>query len=225
MTSSLAFATLVIPVGATINNVFLPGSVKAPNGGKFLYIRSATVPFMMQFDGGQLFQAEGGFKFTEEFGVCYFYNFTLNPITVTYYTGAAGVDYIGTNQVKVASTYLLGNLGLKATGNYQPVGLGVPTQLITIGTGAAGMISLAPGSSITVYGVNNGHQRKGIIFSTWNASSNFLVQDLNGGTVMCVSTNNSSIYLETDATLIVECNTNNSNPTSVFSIGEIYYAN
>jgi hypothetical protein len=222
MSQSLQYQTLVIPAATQVNNVITPNSVREPCAGQFLYIRSATVPFLMQFDGGGIFQAEGGFKFTEAFQFVTFYNPTLNPIIVTFYTGQAGVEYIGTNQVKVASTYLLGNLGLKATGNYQPVGLGVPTQLITIGTG---MISLAPGSSITVYGVNNGHQRKGIIFSTWNASSNFLVQDLNGGTVMCVSTNNSSIYLETDATLIVECNTNANNPTSVFSIGEIYYAN
>jgi hypothetical protein len=220
MSNGLKFQTLIIPAGVMVQNVFNPGVAKVTDAGAFLYIKSATTPFLMQFDANAEFQCEGGFKFTEPYQTCTFYNPTLNPITVQFYTGAIGVQYVGTNQVKVASTYAFGNFGLTAAGVYQPAGLGVPPQNIQW-SGSAPF--LAQNAKYTIYGVNNGHQRKGIVFNfnSGYGSGALLIQDANGCSLFTIVQTASVIYLESDSTFNLFALNNN---ISLY-IGEIYYAN
>ena len=218
MTQALQFYTLVIPAGANIANVFQPGAAKIPNGGAFLYVQSCTQPFLLQFDAEAPFPCQGGYRFTQTFGTATALNPTTIAITVVIAVGTTGIDYIGTNQVKVASTYALGNLGLNASGNYngQAVTVVVNNGLVCV--------KLTYPQVLTISGLNNGHQRKGLVFTnggTSGSSTNSLViADANGNACFPIQPS-VSMYLESDATFTVW----SPSGTVYFSILELYYAN
>jgi len=218
--SSLKFATLIIPAGSAAGNTFNPGTVKVSDSGAFLYIKTATTPFLMQLDANSLFQVEGGFKFTENYQTVTFINPNTWPITIGYYVGTVGVEYVGTNQVKDALTYNVGNFGLTASGVYN-------NQAITISAAQATNNCIQIGAApIKITNLNSGHQRRSIVLTNValpGAPAAYTLFDANG-CAMFNSTNNGGSALFMDSDLMSISNGGGANNAWV-QIKETYYAN
>ena len=210
-TQALDSATITVP--AAVGN--LPGQLKMLMAGSVFYCKSATLPFLMQFDSGTQFPFDAGFEFpADNFSSQTFFNPNPYPITITYYVGGKGVSFVGTSDVKNASTYMFGNLGLKANGTYNGQSISITNW------GGFNVIGISNTQTITVAGLNNGHRRKQVVFTVATGSSPIMVADSNGN-FFCIVTSSSPITFESDATLQISTSAAGG---AIFAIGEIYYA-
>lgn len=96
-----------------------PGVQTADYSGTMVFIKSATAGFSMRFDAGDVFDAIEGIKLSEPsgFNKLTFYNYNSFPITINFYVGQIGVDYVGPNVTIPAPTQLLGNFGIAGAGD------------------------------------------------------------------------------------------------------------
>jgi hypothetical protein len=219
MTLALSYDTLLVPAGTAAT----PGMIRSPKGGKFLYLRSTTQPVIVSFDSGNPFQMEGGFNVSEPFSSVTFFNPTASAITVVFYIGTAGIDYVGTDSVKAAPNYALGNTGLTYALN--------PT-LVT----SRGFIQLSKANfptGLLVGNTNNGHRRFQISFTLWGGSgtNNFLqISDANGNPFDMIFNQSGSSFThtyQTDAQFLLQTDLSawNSGGVALIQVGELYYAN
>ena len=207
-TLALAFDSLTVPAGTVTN----PGTVKSPKGGRFFYLRSTTTPLQIAFDSGTPFQMEGGFKVTEPFASVQFFNPTAFPIVVVFYIGSAGIDYVGTNDVKLAATYALGNLGIAVSA---AAANGLPA------CDANGFLIITNSMNLLVPGTNNGHRRQKITFSVSTASPSPLnLLDLNGNVYMTIFLGQ-QIALTEDSTFILS----GAGGNAWVTVGQTFYTN
>jgi hypothetical protein len=144
-------------------------------------------------------------------------NTTAVPAIVSFFVGNYAVSYNAPDN-RVASTSAKGNLGLSVSGgngsaNYTVNGV---TQSITF---SGGGIVVPSSGYLTVYGTDNGRQRKLICFTVWNGGT-VNVNDANGNMIFYQLSAAMPIAIETDATLKLSLGSG----SPLLAIGEFYFS-
>lgn len=195
------YTVTILP--GTANN---PGATLKQCPGSFFLCRSASAPFMMQFDASSPFPCEAGFQTGGKVGTfraITFFNPNPYPITVRYYVGGEGVGFSGTILAQNLDTYTYGNLGSTA-------------QYIQVNR-------TSYPSGLTVPGLNNGNKRKTLYIGCYSGLGNAtaaMIKNLSGQTVFYVPVGTTMQFESNDTFIIDSGSTNNAWVT----IGEVYYA-
>ena len=208
MQKSLDFKTVTIPAGTAGN----PGTVGTQLPGSLCYIATSSGSFTMQFDASTPFQTLGGFVFNlapGRFSSQTFFNSSPVPITVTFYIGQIGVAYIGTSNFKEAQTFIIGALGLSATGSYNG-------QTVTIN--GDGTVAVPNGAGVNILGLYQGHVRKTLILQVITGDP-MRVSDSSGRYVMRITSGTSPVALNSSDNFKLV-----SEGASGAIISEIYYS-
>lgn len=210
---------IVIPAGTPAS----PGTAKQQCPGSFFLCRSASSPFVMQFDSGTVFPCEQGFQTGAEvgnFGAITFYNENPYSITVRYYVGAAGVGFSGTITAQNLPTYLLGNLGLSASGNYTAGG-NVQAVTISVRNTYEKWIAISEATPLLVYGINAGNVRKQIQIKVSTELYKLIVKDVNGNHFTIIEGGTTQIIESAQTIQLISARGGGG---SFVMLGEIYYA-
>ncbi len=195
--SALNSNTIIVPaaVGGS------PGFTQVQDSGVFFYCRQASTPFFVRFDTGTIVPFDQGFKRTcpgSPFSSVRFFNYGPNPITVLYYVGDGDVDYLGSNVIRVASTYAKGT---DLTG---------PSQLVA-------------GALANFNGLDGTNIRKQITVQNLDANGNTItVQDANGNAMVTLAAGSPPWLHETSGALIVK-NTSAGIVTRIV-VAELFYS-
>ncbi len=219
----LAYKSITIPAN---------GSVAQNVTGSVLSVKGCSVPapgVLVAFDDGDPIPCPAGWTFNQaeialltgsgqsQFSKLTFINSTSTPAIFSYFVGNYAVSYNPPDN-RVASTYAKGNLGLSVPGgngsaNYTVNGV---TQSITF---SGGGIVVPSSGYLTVYGTDNGRQRKLICFTVWNGGT-VNVNDANGNMLFYQLSAAIPIAIETDATLKLSLGTS----SPLLAIGEFYFS-
>jgi hypothetical protein len=208
-----------LPAAALVNGVLQPAYAEASYAGTFFYCKSAPTAFRMAFDAGQFFDWDGGYKIANTpFRKIVFANDNLFPIRIYFSIGIESVDYIGTNDEKVAPTFTIGSGG----NGYR---LSAPQVKTAANAGWEIDGNTAPdltkNNLLFFPGLSNGHRRKQITFLCQDGSNPLAVFNDNGG-LFCVVNKGQVLAFETSDDFY--CG-GSGGPADRISISEIFYAN
>ncbi len=166
-------STFTIPAG---------GANMQVTAGKYLSVKSCTLPIKASFNGGPLEPTQAGQvtdKSAQPFSYVNFVNPNAMAVTLTCFIGDQPVTYQPSdNSAANAQTYCLGNLGI-ASGAAANGGLPA--------CDATGLLQITDGMALVIPSTNNGHRRQSITFSMSPTTPKPLnVLDANGNNYMTI---------------------------------------
>ncbi len=188
--NALDFNTVTVPARAGNKN----GMAQVQSGGVFFYCKSASSPFIVQFDIHTKIPFDQGFKRMVPdvpFDTIRFFNPTGNPITIEFYVGNGDVDFVGVSAYKEVSSRAKGS----------------------------GIETLEADETFDIVGVDVASQRKQIVITNLDPASPLMVLDADGNIFGAVFAQ-APWTVPTDAFFKLKNTT--VNPIN-FVVGEIYY--
>jgi hypothetical protein len=156
----------------------------------------------------------------KSFNSLLFTNTSATDALVSYFIGTIAVTF-NPSDSRAASTYIKGNLGLNANGNY--IAGGISQAIATLNSSGTNNVTkiAVTGVPIVIFGNDAGHQRKTIIFSGV-ISGTVAILDANGNFGTTVPTSSTgAIAFDSDAVMQIVCT---SGAPAYINIMEEYYA-